>query len=100
MNIKIDKDGCLWIERAGKWKQQQCPYGDVELQNRYGHVPTPCSDDCPEWEIVETPNTGVEYSSTGQEELRICGGVTLVGTITDERVSPAQPATHGKEVKE
>jgi hypothetical protein len=39
MKIKIDKDGYLWIERAGKMKKQFCPYDSINE----GY----CGDWCP-----------------------------------------------------
>jgi hypothetical protein len=38
MKIKIDNEGCLWIERAGKMKAQICPYDENW---------TGCGDWCP-----------------------------------------------------
>lgn len=39
MKVKIDKLGCLLLERAGKLKEQVCPYSQSES--------TKCGDWCP-----------------------------------------------------
>lgn len=38
MDAKLDKDGDLWLKRAGKWKLQSCPYRSDGMM---------CGDHCP-----------------------------------------------------
>lgn len=64
MKLKIDSEGKLLIERAGKWVNQFCPFNS---ENNY------CSDSCPLF--------GEPEGST----LKICDIKTLFGQITDER---------------
>jgi hypothetical protein len=41
MKAKINAEGCLEIERAGKWKKQRCPYRQPTGTG------VPCGDWCP-----------------------------------------------------
>ena len=59
MKIRINKDGFLEIERAGKWKEQICPYTKPRKGHQYIETEdvkanymqvvdgTPCGDWCP-----------------------------------------------------
>jgi hypothetical protein len=70
MKAKIDKDGFLWVERAGKMRKQICPYRPdrlySKLQNPNGYdtttmkyyEPSPCGDWCPQF------NEGSTYVET------------------------------------
>ena len=44
MEGKIDQYGVLWIERAGKMKEQMCPFDSPPDANR---TPWSCGDVCP-----------------------------------------------------
>ena len=74
MKIKIDEKGCLWIERAGKFKLQGCP------RNNEGMT---CGDWCPLF--GEPDDIGLRHLGNPCEKLKICCGMKLVGTIIDER---------------
>jgi hypothetical protein len=66
VKIKIDKDGALWIERAGKWKDQSCPHRFYS-----------CGDHCP---LFSEPMREEGYAA-----IDICDHHRLEGEITDER---------------
>lgn len=68
MKIYIDWHGTLCIERAGKPKEQLCPYGSAELIH--------CGDWC---SLFGEPIVGPGGI------LPICQGRVLFGTIVDER---------------
>ena len=76
MKGKIDKDGYLWLERAGKLKPQFCEH----------EGPQECGDWCPCFqEPVVTTLTPI-FRKLGQTTLIICEGNTLVfDEFTDER---------------
>ena len=61
MKLKIDKDGNLHIERAGRWKKQTCPHAGL------------CGDHCP------------LFGEPDQDGIEICGPTNLTGEIVDER---------------
>lgn len=70
MKIKIDKDGNLQIERAGKLKAQYCPH----------YEGSPCGDWCPKF---REPHYG-----QGDLRIELCGGnIWRVNpdNFTDER---------------
>lgn len=75
---KIEKDGRLYIERAGKFKGQNCPYG-VSVANS-----CLCGDWCPHFhEPVEID---------GDIILKICNGTRLYfdkADFTDGRINHA-----------
>ncbi len=71
MKIKINKTGNLEIERAGKWRAQQCP-GSLAL----------CGGTCPLFGEPEIYTRGDLVTNTLR--LDLCH-VTLEGEITDER---------------
>jgi hypothetical protein len=74
MKGKIDKYGTLYIERAGKMKDQLCPYA-----SECGS-PIPCSDTCPLFGEPR-PETG-----TASAILDLCQGKKLFfDKFTDER---------------
>ena len=56
MKAKIDKDGCLHLERAGKFKIQCCPYSTRFEPGGSSY----CGDWCPLFEEpTEDPNNKV-----------------------------------------
>jgi hypothetical protein len=57
MKAKIDKDGFLWVERAGKMRKQICPNGYDTTTMKY-YEPSPCGDWCPQF------NEGSTYVET------------------------------------
>lgn len=78
MEIKIDKQGNLWIKRGGEWKKQYCPstYDQPE-----------CGDWCP---LFGEPFSLDEKiaGDKNQSTLPLCQ-IELIGKITDERGSDA-----------
>ena len=77
MKAKIDKDGILWIERAGTMKQMNCA-------KRHDHF---CRDVCPlfgEPEAVLDDNGYIDAKK--DSSLRLCE-TTIVGKIEDERTA-------------
>ena len=97
MKIKIDNNGWLWIERAGKFKAQGCSHGNEWV---------PCGDWCPKFgepkiEVRllfkkplayeahkrENPNFMPPDEGPAQSlssQLSICR-IVLLGKIIDER---------------
>ena len=71
MKIKIDKDGQLAIERAGKFKGQGCPHDNDGAK---------CGDWCPKF---EEPILGVDPEVN--DFMVICEDKALSGEIIDER---------------
>ena len=76
MKIRIDKDGHLWLERAGEMRQQFCP-----------HMPTDggaCGDWCP---LFVEPFRDLQSIC-----VRLCrtdGSISCVPSdFTDERGAP------------
>lgn len=79
MKIKIDKDGYLWLERAGVMKKQYCPH-DPDLQMC-------CGDWCP----LFTTGHLVEKMGVPQPiEVTLCRTDYVVAPhdFTDERGAP------------
>jgi hypothetical protein len=70
MKIKIDNEGCLWIERAGKMKAQICPYDENW---------TGCGDWCPLFDDsdITDPQEGLG--------LCLCHNNFPNATVIDER---------------
>ena len=66
MEIKIDKDGILWIKRGKKFKAQRCRHDGIF-----------CGDACPLF--------GEPEWTGDNPTLDICNKI-LTGTIIDERV--------------
>lgn len=71
MNGKIDKDGFLHIERAGRMKRQECPFHE-KLCNRDGFIP--CGDWCP-----------LFVPDAKEKIIAFCKGCVYFDTLTDER---------------
>lgn len=71
MKFKIDVKGNLFIERAGKYKAQLCPFSSAEF--------IPCGDWCPLFGELEN------HLESEPNSLELCHNVTLVGTYIDER---------------
>jgi len=82
MKGKIDKYGALYIERAGKMKDQLCPY----ISERGS--PIACCDECPLFgEPKPTMDIGLYGRSekTGQTTIEICHRDLIFDEFTDER---------------
>jgi len=82
MKGKIDKYGALYIERAGKMKDQLCPY-----ISECGS-PIACGDECPLFgEPKPTMDIGLYGRSekTGQTTIEICHRDLIFDEFTDER---------------
>jgi hypothetical protein len=81
VNIKIDKEGQLHIERRGAYVMQMCRRaGFIENLGANKEVvkTMPCSHTCP---LFGEP----EYDIVAERDrLHICG-VTLLGVVVDER---------------
>lgn len=71
MEIKIDKEGYLWILRAGAWKEQSCPYPDAEVG-------------CGDWCSLFGEPVIARYEPDKLNFLNLCS-VALKGKIIDER---------------
>jgi hypothetical protein len=68
MNGKIDKSGCLCIQRNGKMQDMRCPF-------------TVGPDQCGDWcALFAEPET-----SPGLVELDLCHSMRRFTTFTDER---------------
>jgi hypothetical protein len=91
MKGKIDENGWLWIERAGKLKKQLCPFsngGDWEAS---------CGDWCP-WEAScgdWCPMFGDPYRYTLEKgipatAIDICQAVLVFEEFEDERVEDTE----------
>ena len=85
MKIKIDKDGNLWLERAGKMKIQECKETILET-NDFNPAVTeyiyrPCGDWCPLFD----DSIGVEEDNSGTEvvSISICEGKVLQCRVED-----------------
>lgn len=77
MNGKINKDGNLEIERAGKMKVQYCPHEPDSKAN------VACGDWCPQFDTRKTSHSNL-IETRGL--LPICENTILFfSTITDER---------------
>ena len=77
MKAKIDKDGILWIERAGTMKQMNCA-------KRHDHF---CRDVCPLFGEPEAGRDAAGYIDAKKDSsLRLCE-TTVVGEIADERTA-------------
>lgn len=83
MNIKIDNEGFLLIERLRKGKatmiQLICPF-DLSVLSNHGL----CGDWCPHF---GEPLVSKGGGDSGEDvmELELCHHKILIGTITDER---------------
>ena len=76
MKGKIDKYGTLYIERAGKMKDQLCPYS-----SECGS-PIACSDTCP---LFGEP-TQLSHTSSGDTYgIKLCQRELVFDKLTDER---------------
>lgn len=76
MKAKIDCNGWLIVERAGKTRAQYCPYSSAEGMQ-------PCGDWCPKFEEHF-------YYSEGPR-VTVCGGPTYE-IVADERRKEAADA--------
>jgi hypothetical protein len=80
MKFKINKDGILEIERAGKFKPQYCRVsGFYRTHDKTGLQP--CGDNCPlfgEPEIIEILNKTKKIVN-----MRLCQNVELVCDFED-----------------
>lgn len=54
IKAQIDKDGILYLEKAGKFKKQKCPYSAAAGNGCYGFTEN-CSDSCPHFYLQESP---------------------------------------------
>ena len=69
MKIRIDNNGWLSVERAGKFKDQKCPHDQDNLVH--------CGDWCP---LFGEPHNW----ETGSQAINLCMNF-IHGEITDER---------------
>lgn len=72
MKGRIERIGCLQIERAGRMKDQYCP-------DAAGNRPERCGDWCPKFGEPA-------IASDGHCVLRFCGGQLIFDKFEDERV--------------
>lgn len=78
MKAKIDKDGWLWLERAGKFKKQYCLFQNEN--NDLGQAK--CGDWCPLFGKIETNYDLI----TSEFKIEICQNRILhFDEIIDER---------------
>jgi len=74
---KIEKSGCLQIERAGKLKDQDCPFNSEAVR---------CGDHCPLFGEPEQYLDGTNGREHTGWSLKICQDRELrFETFTDER---------------
>jgi hypothetical protein len=77
MKARINNDGCVEIERSGKYIKTVCPWRDDEESD------IPCGCACPMLEICE-PNAAIRPGTTRWLTM-YCGG-TVVVYVLDETV--------------
>jgi hypothetical protein len=90
---KINKDGVLERERAGKLKAQNCKRGGVAIDNHGDIYIEPCGDACAlfgepvkQKRFTHLTEKEPNFKLTGKTELTICQNRTLVfNKLTDER---------------
>lgn len=79
MKAKIDKDGFLYIERAGVMKRQHCPYVDEQI----------CGDWCPLFGEPQILTKHSRISTTSYETkipiIVLCNKTLELEELTDER---------------
>jgi len=80
MKGKIDKDGVLYIERAGVMRQQMCPYSYSNQLPVFSA--TQCGDACP---LFGEP-TQLSHTPSGDTYgIKLCQRELVFGKLTDER---------------
>lgn len=83
MKGKIDRAGCLYIERAGKVKKQRCPFYGVTEEFP---DPAECGDWCP---LFGEPMRETYIDDYGKNKSRIvlalCHKTHEFNEFTDER---------------
>ena len=91
MKIKIDEDGLLSLERAGKMKQQRCPY-----KANYNILEISCGDWCPHFKeptfttekiVIDNESNTIQIKRV-RVNLSLCHGAFLCISeedFTDER---------------
>ena len=80
MNGKINIDGNLEIERAGKMKVQYCPHEPDSKAN------VACGDWCPLFATTRIDTRGFNDTICNKQLLAICENTILIfDTLTDER---------------
>ena len=84
MKGKIDRDGFLWIERAGKMNETTCPYS--QWLNKTTEEPISCGDWCPLFgepilKALRLFNNDVVNKMT----IELCRKDIIFDELTDER---------------
>jgi hypothetical protein len=76
MKIRLDKNGHLWLERAGKMKQVECPYSYNHYMDDFRAL---CGDWCAKFR--ENSNHPI------YKNIEVCGTNTpyIIEDFTDER---------------
>jgi len=73
VRAKLNKQGWLEIERAGRMKVQYCPY------DRPSDIPARCGDWCPRF--IEFGRLG----SSDSVKFHLCGEEVIFSEVIDER---------------
>lgn len=81
MNAKIDREGILWIERAGAMKKMSCA-------KRHDHY---CRDVCPLFGEIDPGHDAAGYIDVKKASILICDNAIITGNIVDERGTPWAP---------
>ena len=91
MKAKIDKNGVLYIERAGIFKEQYCRIAGIVVDKYNNKETYNCKDTCPlfgEPEYIDT-NTDLEGKPNYKVKISLCQKDLIIESksFTDERVS-------------
>ncbi len=78
MKIKINAQGNLEIERAGKFRKQACPFQWDEF----------CGNWCP---LFGEPQPIDPHHPKSDKFINLCHNRALVGSVIDERVKEPKP---------
>lgn len=99
MKIKINKDGVLEIERAGKFKKQSCRFSGFYTIGNQSHLKTQlevCDDTCPlfgEPQFCNEPNDLLKEDSGKPPTKKVCLNLCKTNwncdakDFTDERIN-------------
>jgi len=78
MKIKIDKNGSLHLERAGKMRKVNCPFSLIQYNKLYNS----CGDWCALFDITQTTTTVSQ------------GGTTKIHTIKNAKIELCKKTYH------
>jgi len=91
MKIKIDKDGYLWLERAGKMKAVKCPEDHYTEKEPYRSVSFHKHWSCGDWCSLFREEIATVYEAGGLSrkaaQINLCKNdhTCFIEDFTDER---------------